>query len=211
MNGHNKKRGIYERFLKRPMDFLLSLIAIIILSPVLILVAFLVRIRLGNPVLFKQKRPGLNEEIFTMYKFRTMTDEKDEEGNLLPNEKRRTNFGNFLRTTSLDELPELFNIFKGNMSIVGPRPLLVKYLPLYNDTQKRRHAVRPGLTGHAQINGRNLITWEDKFILDVEYVNNITFLGDVKIVFLTLNKTLKREGINSGKSITMEPFKGSDK
>lgn len=203
--------GLYRRYFKRPMDFILSLLAIIVLSPVLLVVAVLVRVKLGSPVLFKQKRPGLNEKIFTMYKFRTMTDEKDENGELLPDSIRLTKFGKFLRSTSLDELPELFNILKGDMSVVGPRPLLVEYLPLYNEHQKRRHDVRPGLSGLAQVSGRNAISWEDKFDLDVEYVNNVSFLLDWKIIFLTLKKVFVREGINSETSVTMEPFKGSTK
>jgi len=203
--------GLYRRYFKRPMDFVLSLIAIIVLSPVLLVVALLVRTKLGSPVIFKQKRPGLNENIFTLYKFRTMTDERDKFGELLPDSVRLTKFGRFLRSTSLDELPELFNILKGDMSIVGPRPLLVQYLPLYNEHQKHRHDVRPGLSGWAQVNGRNAISWEDKFNLDVEYVNNISFLLDWKIIFLTLKKVFVREGINSETSVTMEPFKGSTK
>lgn len=203
------KGGIYRRTLKRPMDILLSLCAIIVLSPVMLIIAILVRIKLGSPVLFKQPRPGLNEKIFMLYKFRTMTDERDEHGELLPDEKRLTPFGQFLRSTSLDELPELFNILKGDMSLVGPRPLLVQYLPLYNDHQRRRHEVRPGLSGLAQINGRNAITWEQKFELDVQYVDNITFLGDWKIILLTLIKVFKREGISSQNAATMEYFRGS--
>lgn len=203
------KKGIYKRFLKRPMDFILSLIAIIVLSPVLIIVAIFVRFRLGSPALFKQKRPGLNEKIFTMYKFRTMTDEKDENGELLPDSVRLTKFGRMLRSTSLDELPELFNIVKGDMSIVGPRPLLTQYLELYSKHQKRRHEVRPGLSGHAQVNGRNAISWEDKFNLDVEYVENVSFIGDWKIIFLTIKKVFVKEGISSDTSVTMEPFRGS--
>ena len=202
---------VYRRYFKRPMDFILSLIAIIVLSPVLLIVAISVRTKLGSPIIFKQKRPGLNEKIFTLYKFRTMTDERDKFGELLPDEIRLTKFGKFLRITSLDELPELFNIFKGDMSIVGPRPLLVQYLPLYNEHQKHRHDVRPGLSGWAQVNGRNAISWEDKFDLDVEYVNNVSFLLDWKIIFLTLKKVFVREGINSETSVTMEPFKGSTK
>jgi undecaprenyl phosphate N,N'-diacetylbacillosamine 1-phosphate transferase len=202
-------KGIYRRFLKRPMDFILSLMGIIVLSPVLIIVAILVRLKLGSPVLFKQKRPGLNEKIFTMYKFRTMTDEKDETGELLPDSVRLTKFGRMLRSTSLDELPELFNILKGDMSIVGPRPLLIQYLELYNDHQKRRHDIRPGLSGHAQVNGRNAISWEDKFNLDVEYVDNVSFIGDWKIIFLTIKKVFVKEGISSDTSVTMEPFRGS--
>jgi len=201
--------GIYRIFLKRPMDFILSLMAIIVLSPVLIIVGVLVRFKLGSPVLFKQKRPGLNEKIFTMYKFRTMTDEKDENGDLLPDSIRLTKFGKMLRSTSLDELPELFNILKGDMSIVGPRPLLIQYLELYNEHQKRRHEVRPGLSGYAQVNGRNAISWDDKFNLDVEYVDNVSFIGDWKIIFLTIKKVFVKEGISSDTSVTMEPFRGS--
>lgn len=204
-------RGIYRNYLKRPLDFILSLTGIIVLSPLLIIIAILVRIKLGSPVIFRQKRPGLNEKIFTLYKFRTMTDERDENAELLPDEQRLTGFGKFLRSTSLDELPELFNILKGDMSIVGPRPLLVEYLPLYNEQQKRRHEVRPGLTGWAQVNGRNTISWEEKFDLDVEYVDNINFLLDCKIVFSTVKKVLSREGINSETAVTMEPFQGTNK
>ncbi|MEF2093904.1 sugar transferase [Bacillus sp. CFBP9009] len=204
------KDGIYRRFIKRAMDFILSLIAIVILSPILLVVAFLVRVKLGSPVLFKQKRPGLNETIFMMYKFRTMTDERDEHGELLPDNVRLTRFGRLLRSTSLDELPELFNILRGDMSIVGPRPLLVQYLPIYNNHQKRRHEVRPGLSGLAQVNGRNAISWENKFDLDVEYVDNVSFIGDWKIIFLTIKKVFVREGINSEVAATMEPFKGSN-
>jgi undecaprenyl phosphate N,N'-diacetylbacillosamine 1-phosphate transferase len=200
--------GVYRKYIKRPMDFILSLCAIIVLAPVLLIIAILVRIKLGSPVLFKQKRPGLNEKIFTLYKFRTMTDERDENGELLPDEIRLTRFGKLLRSTSLDELPELFNIIKGDMSVVGPRPLLIEYLPLYNNHQKRRHEVRPGLSGHAQVNGRNAISWEEKFNLDVEYVDNISFICDWKIIFLTLKKAFMREDINSETAATMEPFKG---
>lgn len=207
----NRKGGIYRRFVKRPMDIILSLIAIIVLSPIFILVAILVRIKLGSPVLFKQIRPGRNEEIFMMYKFRTMTDEKDANGYLLPDSARLISFGKLLRSTSLDELPELLNILKGDMSIIGPRPLLVQYLPLYNDEQKRRHEVRPGLSGLAQISGRNAISWEEKFNLDVKYVDTISFIGDWKIIFLTLKKIFIREGISSETAATMEPFKGNKK
>ncbi len=207
----NSKGGIYRRFVKRPMDFFLSLIAIIVLSPVLLIVALLVRTKLGSPVLFKQKRPGLNEEVFMMYKFRTMTDERSDKGELLPDSIRLTRFGRLLRSTSLDELPELFNILKGDMSIIGPRPLLVQYLPLYNNHQKRRHEVRPGLSGLAQVSGRNAISWEDKFNLDVEYVDNVSFIEDWKIIFLTIKKVFVREGINSETAATIEPFKGTKK
>lgn len=201
--------GVYRKYIKRPMDFILSLCAIIVLAPALLVVAVLIRIKLGSPVLFKQKRPGLNEKIFTLYKFRTMTDERDENGELLPDSVRLTKFGKFLRSTSLDELPELFNIIKGDMSIVGPRPLLIQYLPLYDDHQKRRHEVRPGLSGLAQVSGRNAISWEDKFELDVEYVDNVSFTGDWKIIFLTFKKAFMREDINSETAATMELFKGT--
>lgn len=193
------------------MDLAFSLVAIMALSPVFLIVIFLVRIKLGSPVLFKQERPGMNEKVFIMYKFRTMTDEKDKNGELLPDSVRLTKFGEFLRSTSLDELPELFNILKGDMSIIGPRPLLVQYLTLYNSHQKRRHEVRPGLSGLAQVSGRNTISWEDKFDLDVQYVDNITLQGDWKIIFLTFKKVLMREDINAESSATMEPFKGSKK
>jgi undecaprenyl phosphate N,N'-diacetylbacillosamine 1-phosphate transferase len=205
------KGDIYKSFIKRPMDFILSLIAIIVLSPVLLIVAILVRVKLGSPVLFKQKRPGLNEKIFMMYKFRTMTDERDENGELLPDSVRLTRFGRFLRSTSLDELPELINILKGDMSIIGPRPLLVQYLPLYNAHQKRRHEVRPGLSGLAQVSGRNAISWEDKFNLDVNYVDNVSFINDWKFIFSTIKKVFVREGINSETAETMEHFKGNEK
>ncbi len=204
------KSGIYRRFFKRPMDFFLSLTALIILSPVLVIIGLLVRIKLGSPVIFKQERPGLNEKIFTMYKFRTMTDEKDENGKLLPNKKRLTKFGKLLRATSLDELPELFNVLKGDMSLIGPRPLLTEYLPLYNEHQKHRHDVRPGISGLAQINGRNAITWEEKFDYDVEYVKNISLKLDCTIIFQTFLKVIKREGINSSEFVTMKKFKGTE-
>lgn len=200
---------IYRRFIKRPMDFILSFVAIILLSPVLLIVAILVRLKLGSPIIFKQKRPGLDEKIFTMYKFRTMTDEKDENGDLLEDSVRLTKFGRLLRASSLDELPELFNILKGEMSIVGPRPLLVQYLGLYNEHQRRRHNVRPGLSGHAQVNGRNGISWEDKFNLDVEYVDHVSFIGDWKIIFVTIKKVFIKEGISSETAVTMEPFSGT--
>lgn len=200
---------IYQRFFKRPMDILLSGTALVVLYPVMVTVAILVRKKLGSPVLFKQARPGLNEEIFYMYKFRTMTDEKDSNGTLLPDDIRLTKFGKLLRSTSLDELPGLLNIFKGDMSVIGPRPLLVQYLPLYNERQKKRHNVRPGLSGWAQVNGRNAIGWEEKFELDVEYVENVSFINDWKIIFLTLKKVFVREGINSETAATMEPFQGS--
>jgi lipopolysaccharide/colanic/teichoic acid biosynthesis glycosyltransferase len=203
------KGGLYRLYFKRPMDFILSLLAIIMLSPVFIITGVLVRTKLGSPILFKQKRPGLDGKIFTMYKFRTMTDQKDETGELLPDHIRLTKFGKMLRATSLDELPELFNILKGDMSIIGPRPLLVQYLSLYNVHQKRRHEVRPGLSGYAQVNGRNSISWEDKFDLDVQYVDNVTFVSDVKIIMLTIKKVFIRDGISSESSVTMEAFEGN--
>ena len=200
---------MYRHFLKRFLDILLSGCALIVLSPVLLVVAVLVRTKLGSPVIFCQERPGKDEKIFIMYKFRSMTDARDEHGALLPDEVRLPRFGRILRSTSLDELPELWNIFKGDMSIVGPRPLLVKYLPLYNAEQRHRHDVRPGLTGLAQVNGRNAISWEEKFRLDVDYVRHITFAGDVKIVLATVGKVLHHEGISGGNSATMEEFRGT--
>ncbi|ABX81659.1 sugar transferase [Acholeplasma laidlawii] len=204
-----RRKTFYELIIKRPMDFILSLIAIIVLLPVIIIVAILVRIKLGGPVLFTQNRPGKNEKIFKLYKFRTMTSAKDKDGKLLPDEVRLTKFGKFLRSTSLDELPGLFNILKGHMSIVGPRPLLVQYLPLYNEEQKKRHLVRPGLTGLAQVNGRNAISWDEKFKFDVKYVEKITFIGDIKIIILTAFKVIRRKDINSNNSATMEFFEGN--
>ena len=202
---------MYSKYIKRILDCILSLIALIVLSPLMIIIGILVRIKLGNPVIFKQKRSGKNEKIFTLYKFRTMTDEKDEEGNLLPDSERLTKFGKFLRSTSLDELPELINIIKGEMSIVGPRPLLAEYLPLYNEEQKHRHDVRPGLTGLAQISGRNAIEWEEKFKEDIEYVNNITFIQDTKIILKTFVKVFKKDGINQEGNATMRKFEGTKK
>jgi len=202
------KKGFYCRYIKRPMDFLLSLIALIILSPVLLVVAIFVRVKIGKPVIFKQERPGLNEKIFLLYKFRTMTDEKDANGNLLPDEMRLTKFGKFLRSTSLDELPELINIIKGNMSIVGPRPLLVQYMPLYNAHQRRRHEVKPGLSGLAQVNGRNAISWEERFDYDIEYVEQISFIKDFKIIIKTIHKVIKRNDITNETSATMDIFCG---
>lgn len=200
------KGSIYRNFFKRPMDLVLSLLAIIVLSPVLLIIAVLVRINLGSPVIFKQKRPGLNEEMFTLYKFRTMTDEKDENGELLPDAVRLTRFGRILRSSSLDELPELFNILKGDMSIVGPRPQLVKDMVFMTPEQRKRHEVRPGLTGWAQVNGRNCIKWEDKFVYDLEYIENITFLRDCKIILITFIKVFKRESINTEGMATAEDF-----
>ena len=200
---------LYKSFFKRFYDVVLSGLAIIVLSPVLLFLTVLGAIKMkGNPF-FTQLRPGKNEKIFKLIKFRTMTCETDENGNLLPDEKRLTKYGKILRSTSLDELPELFNIFVGDMSIVGPRPLLVQYLPLYNEEQKLRHKVRPGLTGLAQVNGRNTLSWEDKFKFDVEYVNNITLFNDVKIIFKTVLYVFKREGISSETAVTMEEFTGN--
>ncbi len=186
---------MYKSCIKRKIDFIVSLIALVVFSPILILVAILVRFNLGSPVIFKQERPGLNEQIFTLYKFRTMSNEKDQWGELLPDELRLTKFGKFLRSTSLDELPELWNIIRGDMSIVGPRPLEVYYLPYYNEEERLRHSVMPGLTGLAQINGRTAIDWETRFYYDNMYVKNITFLGDIKIILRTIIKVFKREGI----------------
>ena len=206
----SKSNGLYCKLIKRFMDFLIAALSIIIFSPLLIILAILVRVKLGGPVIFKQERPGLNGKVFKLYKFRTMTDAKDENGNLLDDEYRLTSFGKKLRSTSLDELPELYNILKGDMSIVGPRPLLVKYLPLYSDEQKRRHDVRPGITGLAQVSGRNAITWTEKFNKDIEYVDNVSFGLDVSIFFKTIYCVLKREGINSDSAATMEDFTGNN-
>lgn len=211
----NRKKTIphepqfYEKYIKRPQDFCLSLGAIVLLSPVMAVTAVLVRTKLGTPVLFCQERPGKDGKIFKMYKFRTMTDAKDKNGNLLSDEERLTAFGRKLRATSLDELPELFNILKGDMAIVGPRPLLVQYLPLYNEHQKRRHEVRPGFTGLAQVNGRNAISWEKKFDYDVAYVDSISFRKDWEIILKTIRTVLSHEGISSGTSATMEVFTGT--
>lgn len=204
-----RKNGIYNRFIKRLFDIVLSLLFIILFGWLYLIVAILVRVKLGSPVLFKQPRPGKDEKIFDMYKFRTMTDGRDASGNLLPDAQRMTPFGSFLRKTSLDELPEMFTILKGDMSFVGPRPLLVKYLPLYNEEQHRRHEVRPGLTGWAQVNGRNLLSWEDKFEKDVYYVDHISFLLDLKIVFKTVAVVFNHSGISSETDATMEAFTGT--
>ncbi len=201
---------MYKKYFKRVVDIVCALAAIIVFSWLYIIVAVLVRVNLGSPVLFKQERPGKDEKIFKLYKFRTMTDKKDENGNLLPDDVRLTKFGKLLRKTSLDELPEAFNILKGDMSVVGPRPLLVKYLPLYNEHQKRRHEVRPGLSGLAQVNGRNAISWEEKFDLDVEYVDDITFVGDVKIIFKTVfSAFVKSEGVSAEGQATVGEFTGT--
>ncbi len=199
MNAH-RPYGFYERYAKRPLDFVLSLLAVMILSPVFLVIAILVRIKHGSPVLFTQDRPGRGEKIFRMYKFRSMSNARDENGKLLPDCERLTRFGRILRATSLDELPELINIIKGDMSIVGPRPLAVSYLPYYNKAERRRHDVRPGLTGLAQTSGRNSLSWAEKFRLDQVYVARITFLGDVKILLTTVKKVLVRDGIGQGES-----------
>ena len=197
---------MYQKYFKRPIDIVCALAAIIVFSWLYIIVAVLVRVKLGSPVLFKQARPGKDEKIFNLYKFRTMTDERDENGELLPDDVRLTRFGRFLRSASLDELPEDFNILKGDMSVVGPRPLLVAYLPYYTEEEKTRHNVCPGLTGLAQVNGRNTITWEEKFAYDIEYVKNVTFLGDVKIIFQTALKAAKRADVRVGKEFVVEKF-----
>ena len=206
----HKTYGFYEKYIKRPQDFLCALVAIIVLSPIMAITAIVVRVKIGTPILFKQERPGKNSKIFKLYKFRTMTNEKDENGNLLPDDERLTTFGKCLRATSLDELLELLNILKGDMAVVGPRPLLVKYLPRYNSHQARRHEVRPGFTGLAQVNGRNSISWEEKFDLDVKYVDQISFLNDWRIIAETAFVVLKRDGINSNSSSTMEEFLGTE-
>ena len=197
--------------MKRLVDFTVTLLGLIVMSPLLLVLGILVRIQLGSPVLFCQQRPGLNGSPFMMYKFRTMTGERDADGNLLPDEQRLTSFGKFLRSASLDELPELINVLKGEMSLVGPRPLLMQYLPLYSPEQARRHEVRPGITGWAQVNGRNAIGWEEKFKLDVWYVDNQSFWLDLKILWMTFSKVFKREGISQEGQATMEPFRGSER
>ena len=207
--GGHQPYGIYEEYFKRPFDYMAALLALLFLSPVLGIVALMVRARLGSPAIFAQERPGKDGKIFQLYKFRTMTDERDEKGELLPDAARLTEFGRKLRETSLDELPELFNILKGEMSLVGPRPLLAEYLPRYDRRQARRHEVRPGLTGLAQVRGRNAISWEEKFGWDVKYVDRVTFLGDMKIILETVGAVLRREGISSGTAVTMERFEGN--
>lgn len=205
-----RKPGIYERFFKRPLDILCSGLALVVLSPVIGITALFVRAKLGSPVLFTQNRPGKDEKVFKLYKFRTMTNERDKRGELLPDEIRLTKFGRLLRSTSLDELPSLINIFRGDMSVVGPRPLLVQYLPRYNDRQRHRHDVRPGLTGYAQSHGRNTVSWKDKFEMDVYYTENMSFWMDVSIILLTIKSVLFREGISSETSATMEEFMGTE-
>lgn len=205
-----RKPGIYERFFKRPLDILCSGLALVVLSPVIGITALFVRAKLGSPVLFTQDRPGKDEKVFKLYKFRTMTNERDKSGELLPDEIRLTKFGRLLRSTSLDELPSLINILRGDMSVVGPRPLLVRYLPRYNDRQRHRHDVRPGLTGYAQSHGRNTVSWKDKFEMDVYYTENMSFWMDVSIILLTIKSVLFREGISSETSATMEEFMGTE-
>ncbi len=202
---------MYKRFIKRGLDFLTSSLVLLFLSPLLGLIALLLAIAQKGNVFFIQERPGKNANIFKIIKFKTMTDDKDAEGQLLPDEKRLTNIGKFVRSTSIDELPQLINVVKGDMAIVGPRPLLVKYLPLYNDFQSKRHDVRPGITGWAQVNGRNAISWEKKFELDVWYTQNLSFLLDLKIILLTIKKVFWREGISAATSATMETFTGNKK
>ena len=204
------KKGFYEKHIKRPQDFLCASLALALLSPVMGVTAVLVKVKLGSPVIFSQDRPGLNGNVFKLYKFRTMTDERDQNGILLPDQYRLTPFGRKLRETSLDELPELVNILKGDMSVVGPRPLLVRYLPRYNKHQARRHETRPGFTGLAQVHGRNAISWEEKFDWDVKYVDHITFLGDWKIICKTIATVIRREGINAANDATMPEFMGND-
>lgn len=208
---HHRPYGPYERFFKRPLDLLCGLTAVLVFWWLYLILALLVRVKLGSPVLFAQERPGKDEKIFTLYKFRTMTDARDEHGNLLPDEVRLTRFGKLLRATSLDELPEAFNIIKGDMSVIGPRPLLVRYLPRYSKEQHRRHEVRPGLSGYAQVHGRNAVSWQEKFQMDVAYVDHITFLGDLKIIWDSVMVAfIRRDGISSATSATMEEFMGNE-
>lgn len=205
------KKGIYEKYFKRLLDIVCGIAAIVVFWWLYLILIVLVRVKLGSPVLFVQERPGKDGKIFKLCKFRTMTDEKDENGKLLPDMIRLTKFGRFLRNSSLDELPEVINILKGDMSVVGPRPLLTKYLPLYNEKQRRRHEVRPGMSGYAQTHGRNDTPWEERFDMDVYYVDHITFLGDIKIIIDTVLSVIRHEGIDSGesKTVTMEEFKGT--
>ena len=204
------RAGFYERYIKRLLDFFISSLALIILFPVLSVTALLVRIKLGSPVIFRQERPGKDEKIFMLHKFRSMSDARDADGALLPDAERLTGFGKALRSLSLDELPELWDILRGKMSLVGPRPLLVKYLPLYSGEQRRRHEVRPGLTGWAQVHGRNLASWEERFAYDVDYVDNLSFALDMKIILMTVRCVLAREGISAQGSATMEAFRGTE-
>lgn len=200
---------MYKNLIKPILDFILAFLLIIIFSPIILIVALLIKLKLGSPILFTQERPGLNGKIFRIYKFRTMSDERDSKGDLLSDELRLKGFGKFIRKSSLDELPQLFNVLKGEMSFVGPRPLLVEYLKLYNQEQAKRHNVKPGITGWAQVNGRNAISWEEKFKLDVYYVEHISFMLDCKILYMTFFKVLKHKDINSNTNITMEKFTGN--
>lgn len=207
----HKPYGPYEKYFKRPLDFCCGIVAVIVFSWLYIILAVLVRVKLGSPVLFTQERPGKDEKVFKLYKFRSMTDARDENGEFLPDDVRLTKFGRMLRATSLDELPEAFNIIKGDMSVIGPRPLLVRYLPRYSKEQHRRHEVRPGLSGYAQVHGRNTVSWQDKFRMDVAYVDHITFLGDLKIIWNSvMSAFVKRDGISSETSATMEEFMGNE-
>lgn len=206
----NHERRFYEKYIKVPQDIIISIVALIILSPILLILAILVRTKLGSPVIFKQERAGKNGKPFYMYKFRSMSDSRDMNGELLPDEQRLGKFGKILRSTSLDELPSLWNVVNTRCSLCGPRALYMKYIPRYSKLQARRLEVRPGITGLAQVNGRNAISWEDKFNYDIQYVDNITFIGDWKIIFQTVGKVLKREGISSATSVTMEEFMGSE-
>lgn len=199
---------MYKNILKPLIDFFAALILLVLLSPVLLLSIVFIYMKMGQPIFFRQDRPGLDEKIFSIYKFRTMSNEKDAEGNLLPDEKRLHGFGKILRSLSIDELPQLLNVLKGEMSFIGPRPLLVEYLPLYNAQQKKRHSVKPGITGWAQVNGRNAISWEKKFVLDTYYADNISLALDIKIAYLTLVKVIKKEGISSSLHVTAEKFNG---
>ena len=207
----HKPYGPYERFIKRPLDCFLSSLALVILSPVMLITALLVRIKLGSPILFSQERPGLNEKIFKIYKFRTMTDKCDDNGKLLPDSERLTKFGKILRSTSLDELPELINIAKGDMAIVGPRPLLVQYLPYYKSEERERHSIRPGLTGYAQIHGRNYLMWDDRMAADIEYAKKITFFGDLIIIFKTVAKVIKRSDVAEKRIPPLDQVRREDK
>lgn len=210
-NSSHKPYGVYEAYFKRPLDFVCGMLALLVFWWLYLIIALLVRVNLGSPVLFTQERPGKEEKIFKLYKFRTMTDERDENGELLPDEKRLTKFGKWLRSTSLDELPEAFNIINGSLSCIGPRPLLVRYLLRYNADQHRRHEVRPGLSGYAQVHGRNAVSWQEKFRMDVEYIDHITFFGDLKIIWDSVMVAfVKRDGISSEASVTMEEFMGNE-
>lgn len=211
MNKKHRPYGFYERFLKRPLDLICALLALIVLGWLFAILAILVRIKLGSPVLFTQERPGKDEKIFKLYKFRSMTNACDENGNPLPDDERLTKFGRILRSTSLDELPELFNIIKGDMSVVGPRPLLVKYLPYYKEEERERHAIRPGLTGYAQIHGRNYLMWDERLKLDIQYVKRITFVGDIKILLGTIIKVIRRADVSEKRIIPLDQMRKEER